>query len=145
MGLPRPSMDYLGIDDKKKIGGGLTGFGLFFMFIGVMLFFDRSLLAMGNILFLSGVVLLVGVGNAANFFFSVSRLPGSICFFLGIAMVLFGWTFFGMMIEVFGFVNLFGNFFPTALMFAKRLPVVGPAFEQLSKIMPWNSCMGGGA
>merc|ERR1711970_1037330 len=76
----REAMEYFAVDDKKKIGGGLTGFGLFFMFMGVMFFFDRSLLAMGNILFLSGVTLLVGVSNAFNFFFTGTRLPGSLCF-----------------------------------------------------------------
>merc|ERR1711939_1196522 len=103
------TMDMLGIDDKKKIGGGLTAFGLFFMFMGVMLLFDRSLLAMGNILFLSGVILLIGIQNATNFFFTRVRLPGSICFFAGIAVVIYGWTFIGMIIEGFGFINLFGN------------------------------------
>merc|ERR1711934_458444 len=129
-------MDYIGIDDKKKIGGGLTAFGLFFMFMGVMLLFDRSLLAMGNILFLSGVVLLIGPANAMSFFFVRTRLQGTICFFLGIAMVLYGWTITGMLAEGFGFINLFGNFFPTALMFATKLPYVGKVFETIRNILP---------
>ena len=33
----------------EAIGFGLTGFGLFFMFLGVMMLFDRALLAMGNV------------------------------------------------------------------------------------------------
>ena len=32
-----------------EIGIGVTGFGLLFLFLGMMLFFDRGLLAIGNV------------------------------------------------------------------------------------------------
>ena len=40
-------------------------------------------------------------------------------------MVLGGFPLLGMAVEVFGFINLFGDFFPVALGFMKRLPFVG--------------------
>jgi len=45
------------------------------------------------------------------------KIKGTICFLLGIVMVLCGWTFIGMIIEVFGFINLFG-YFKILLIFA---------------------------
>ncbi|XP_071037982.1 vesicle transport protein GOT1B-like [Parasteatoda tepidariorum] len=37
------------ITDFQKIGIGLTGFGLFFLFLGVVFIFDKGLLALGNL------------------------------------------------------------------------------------------------
>jgi hypothetical protein len=38
-----------GIDDTRKIGFGLSAAGVLFTVLGVLLFFDRGLLAMGNV------------------------------------------------------------------------------------------------
>ncbi len=37
------------MDDYRKIGIGLTAGGMFFTFIGVMMFFDKGLLGLGNV------------------------------------------------------------------------------------------------
>lgn len=51
-----------------EIGVGLTAFGVLFTFLGVAFFFDRGLLAMGNVLFLSGVALTIGPRATLRFF-----------------------------------------------------------------------------
>mmetsp|Transcript_35819 Transcript_35819/g.57921 ORF Transcript_35819/g.57921 Transcript_35819/m.57921 type:complete len:138 (+) Transcript_35819:54-467(+) len=117
------------IDDYKKIGIGLTGFGMLFLLLGVLLLFDRGLLAMGNILFLSGVTLVIGAKKTLKFFSNRKKLRGSVCFFLGVGLVLWGFTFSGFIIEGFGFLNLFGDFFPIAIAFMRRLPVIGVALN----------------
>lgn len=37
------------ITDTQKIGVGLAGFGISFLFLGILLFFDKGLLAIGNV------------------------------------------------------------------------------------------------
>mmetsp|Transcript_2774 Transcript_2774/g.4884 ORF Transcript_2774/g.4884 Transcript_2774/m.4884 type:complete len:138 (-) Transcript_2774:2262-2675(-) len=117
------------MSDFKKIGIGLTSFGLFFTFLGVLLLFDKSLLAMGNVLFLSGVTLIIGAQRSVRFFLARRRWKGSACFFSGITLVLIGWPIIGTLVEAFGFVNLFGDFFPIVISFLRTLPVIGNILE----------------
>ncbi|PVF95431.1 putative GOT1-membrane protein required for ER to Golgi transport, partial [Serendipita vermifera] len=113
------------INDNIEIGVGLTSFGAFFMFLGVILFFDGGLLALGNILFVSGLTLIIGVEKTFYFFARKNKLRGTVCFFGGILLVFLKRPFFGMIIETFGFLNLFGDFFPVILSFLRQLPVIG--------------------
>jgi hypothetical protein len=104
---------------------GLTAFGVFFTILGVLLFFDTGLLAIGNVLFLAGVVLVIGLGKTYSFFFQTRKLRGTACFLGGIALVFLKWPILGMALELFGFINLFGDFFPVIINFLRRLPVIG--------------------
>jgi len=115
----------LSVSDNQKIGILLTAFGIFFTTFGVLLFFDRGLLAIGNLLFLSGITLVIGFRKTLQFFFQMRKIKGTICFLSGIVLVLCGWTFIGMIIEVFGFINLFGDFFPDLLRVLRRVPIIG--------------------
>ena len=54
--------------DLQKVGLGLVFFGSSFMTIGVFLFMDRVLLALGNLLFVSGICLIIGLGRTMSFF-----------------------------------------------------------------------------
>jgi len=95
------------------------------MLLGVMLFFDGALLALGNvcissspesqcltdsaqILFISGLTLIIGPQKTFYFFARKQKLRGTICFLGGILLVFFKWPFIGVIVETFGFLNLFG-------------------------------------
>ena len=47
-------------DDNKKIGVGLVVIGLVFYVLGVLFFLDRGFLAIGNLAFIMGIVILIG-------------------------------------------------------------------------------------
>ena len=96
--------------------------------LGVVLFFDGALLALGNVssnrqpffcsgprsehlrqlLFLSGLPLMIGPQKTFYFFARKEKLRGTVCFFGGILLVFVKWPFVGMVVETFGFLNLFG-------------------------------------
>jgi len=113
------------LSDAQKIGVALTTFGTLFMFLGVMLFFDAALLALGNMLFLSGLTLIIGPHKTFYFFARKQKLRGTACFLGGVMLVFFKYPFIGMIVETFGFLNLFGDFFPVVLTFLRQLPFVG--------------------
>eukprot|EP00761_Pharyngomonas_kirbyi_P002197 gb/GECH01002201.1/.p1 GENE.gb/GECH01002201.1/~~gb/GECH01002201.1/.p1 ORF type:complete len:144 (+),score=27.76 gb/GECH01002201.1/:1-432(+) len=113
------------VDDWIKIGFGLTAFGMFFIFLGVILLFDAGFIALGNLLFLSGVPMAIGLRSTFNFFFQKQKWKGTTLFFIGIIIVLINWPIIGLILESFGFVNLFGDFFPIAIRFARQLPIIG--------------------
>ncbi|XP_065647849.1 vesicle transport protein GOT1B isoform X4 [Hydra vulgaris] len=115
----------LPISDYQKIGIGVTGFGMLFLFLGMMLFFDRGLLAIGNILFISGLALVIGLERTFRFFFQKTKLKGSGFFLGGILVVLLGWPVVGMVVEIYGFILLFKGFFPVVINFLRRVPVIG--------------------
>ncbi len=111
--------------DLRKIGIGLTAFGVAFTGLGVLMFFEKGLLAMGNVLFLTGVTLIIGPSRSIRFFFQKKKARGSLFFFLGMSLVLIGWPVIGVMLELFGFFSLFGDFIPVVISFCKRMPIIG--------------------
>ncbi|KRZ72078.1 putative Golgi transport protein 1 [Trichinella papuae] len=135
------------ITDCQKIGVGLAGFGIAFIFFGVLFFFDKGLLAIGNILFISGLTFVIGIERTGRFFFQSHKIKGTVFFFSGIIIVLFGWPVVGMLVESYGFFSLFGGFIPTAVNFLRRIPIIGtilnlPGIKQIfDKFAPESKSM----
>ena len=109
----------------QKIGLGLVVFGLGFILLGITLFFDKGLLAMGNVLFLAGIIFIIGVERTYRFFFQSHKLKGTAFFSAGICLVLIGWPIIGMIIEFYGAFLLFGGLLPHAILLLRRMPVIG--------------------
>ena len=57
-----------------------------------------------------------------NVFCRWDRIRGTVYSFLGILLVTLRWGLFGLILEGFGFLNLFGNFLPTVLLVGRQVP-----------------------
>ncbi|XP_038079195.1 vesicle transport protein GOT1B-like isoform X2 [Patiria miniata] len=112
------------VSDFQKIGIGLTGFGAFFLFLGIIFLFDKGLLAIGNILFLVGLACVIGLERTFRFFFQQHKLKATGFFIGGMVIVLIGWPLVGMLVEMYGFFLLFRGFFPVVVNFLRRVPVI---------------------
>ncbi|KAL4751999.1 vesicle transport protein [Aspergillus terricola var. indicus] len=117
--------------DNQKIGVIFCSGGGLFLFGGVLMFFDRSLLAMGNILFLIGLTLIIGLEKTIAFFSRRQKLKGTAAFTFGIFLILFRWPLTGFLIELYGLFILFGDFLVTIGQFAANIPVVGPVIQRV--------------
>jgi hypothetical protein len=114
------------LSDSQKIGVAFCSGGGFFLIGGVMLFFDRAMLAMGNILFLIGLTIIIGPQKTMVFFARKQKLKGTAAFFGGLTLILMRWTFIGFLVELYGIMVLFGDFLGTIAGFARNVPIVGP-------------------
>ncbi|KAG1890365.1 hypothetical protein F4604DRAFT_1673787 [Suillus subluteus] len=65
--------------------------------------------SLGNMLFLSGLTLIIGPQKTFYFFARKQKLRGTACFIGGILLVFMKYSFIGMIVEIFGFLNLFGQ------------------------------------
>ena len=60
-----------------------------------------------QILFISGLALVIGLERTFRFFFQKHKLKGSAFFLGGVIVVLLGWPVVGMLVEIYGFILLF--------------------------------------
>ena len=69
----------------------------------------------------------IGPARTLRFFSRRDRARGIISFFFGVAVVLFipRFAFFGLLLQLYGIVYLFGQFFPIVAESLKGTPVVG--------------------
>jgi len=117
------------LSDMQKIGVAFCSGGGLFLFGGVLMFFDRAMLAMGNILFIIGLTLIIGLQKTFVFFARRQKWKGTAAFLGGITLILLRWPLTGFLVELYGIFVLFGDFFATIGSFAGNIPVVGPYIQ----------------
>jgi hypothetical protein len=100
------------------------------------MFFDRALLAMGNILFLLGLLVLIGPSKTLAFFARRNKLKGTAAFAAGILLILIRWPLVGFFVELYGIAVLFGDFLGTILAFLRNIPGVGPFIGMAADRLP---------
>lgn len=117
------------VSDNTKIGTGLLFLGCVFLVLGILFLFDSALLALGDVLFLTGLTMTIGVSRTIRFFTRKDRLRGIIAFFGGIFLVMCRWGMVGMILQLYGIVYLFGQFLPIAAQSLQNAPVIGSIFR----------------
>ncbi|KAL3790517.1 hypothetical protein HJC23_007666 [Cyclotella cryptica] len=110
---------------NRKLGLLFLSSGAAFTALGITLFFNKTLMRLGNLLFVCGVPLMIGPGRTLGYFLQPKKARATGCLVCGIFLVLVGHPVIGILLEIFGLLNLFGNMFPVLLMMAKNLPIVG--------------------
>jgi len=110
---------------NRQVGFALLGSGTVITMLGMSLFFNKTLMRLGNLLFIAGVPITVGPSRTAGYFFKPEKIRATACLGVGIFLVLLGNPVFGIVLEVFGLLNLFGNMFPVVMALARQMPVVG--------------------
>ncbi|KAI8946907.1 Got1-like family protein [Xylaria longipes] len=147
-------MPTMWLSDNQKIGVVFCSGGGFFLIGGVLLFFDRAMLAMGNtppesitrkpidlasnqtiltkqILFLIGLTIIIGPQKTLLFFARRQKAKGTAAFFAGLLLILLRWPLIGFFVELYGIVILFGDFLGTIAGFARNVPIIGPYIGML--------------
>jgi len=113
---------------NSKLGTILLSVGAAFTALGITLFFNKTLMRLGNLLFVAGVPLTIGPSRTARYFLQPKKARATGCLGCGLFLVLIGHPLLGILLEVFGLLNLFGNMFPLVMMMVKNLPIVGKLF-----------------
>ena len=93
-------------NEREQVGMMVAGMGLFYTAFGISMMFDRALLACGNLMFVAGIVIAIGLRNASDFFLK-SNIKGSVLLIGGVLLVLVQWPVVGMFFELIGFIMLF--------------------------------------
>ena len=114
---------------NRKIGLPLLAIGGALTILGASLFFNKTLMRLGNLFFVAGVPVTLGPGRTAGYFFQPKKARATACLAAGVMLVFIGWPIFGIILEGFGLLNLFGNMFPMAMMILKQMPVIGPLLK----------------
>ncbi len=118
--------------NQKRLGATLIAFGLLFTTFGMMLFFEGNLLRLGNLFLLSGITLLLGPNNVRGFFMKAERMQATIITSVGVFLVFTGKPRLGIICEIFGLLNLFGNMMPMLLSIAKQIPILGDVIKSIT-------------
>ena len=113
------------VQNPRQIGAALIGIGILLTVMGMMLFFEGNLLRLGNISIITGIPFLIGTNRIRKFFLKPERAQATIITTLGIILVFIGKPRLGILCEVFGLLNLFGNMFPLLFAIGRRMPIVG--------------------
>ena len=90
---------------------------------------NTKMIIISNLLFFSGVYLILGTKKFFSFITNQKRIMGIISFGFGFVFVLFGRNFLGTFLEIFSIFVLFGGFLPKVIHYMRSIPIIGKYFR----------------
>lgn len=114
---------------NRKYGIVFMGGGSVVSALGVALMFEKNLMRLGNFCQVCGLALLFGPARLVKYLMDPKKVRATATFCVGFLLMMRGNPILGLVLEVFGFMNLFGNFFPIVAATLKRMPVVKELFR----------------
>merc|ERR1712194_619075 len=98
-------------------------------FLGCVFFFDRALLTLGNLAFIGGLVIVLGLERTTKFFVKKNKRVPSLVFLAGIGLIIYGYPVIGFVLELYGVWRLFATFLPNVVNTLKMLPGAAAIME----------------
>lgn len=74
-------------------------------------------------------MLIIGPQKTVSFFSRPAKLRGTVAFAVGIFLILIKRSFLGFIVETFGILQLFGDFFAVIISFLRSVPIIGPVLS----------------
>ena len=122
--------------DNNKIGMFLVTAGVCSFMTGIFFFFERSLLLLGDICFIVGICILLGVKGSLGFFMKKSKLIPSMIYLFGFFFLVMRWAFVGAIVQLYALFSMFKSFLPFIFEYLMSLPVIGPFLSKITRVQP---------
>ena len=99
--------------------------------LGILMFFDRAFLMLGNLLFIAGLFILVG--SKETFMFFARKIKGSLALGIGLIFIIIKWKFIGAICQIYGIYQFFKAYALQFLSYFEWIPIIGPYIAKMRR------------
>ena len=114
-----------------ELGTVIIGISSLLYGFGILMFFDRAFLMLGNILFICGLCILVGVSE--TFMFFARKIKGSLALIIGLIFIIIKWKLIGTICQIYGIYQFFKAYALQFLSYFEWVPLIGPYIAKMRK------------
>lgn len=100
------------LQNSKRVAIYTLTIGIISTLLSISLFFNSTLMRIGNTLLLFSLPLHFGPTRVISYLLKSNKIGATLCLGVGFLIILAGWPMLGFIMEVFGTLNLLGNLFP---------------------------------
>ena len=95
------------------------------------MFFDRAFIMLSNVLFVAGLIILVGAKE--TFMFFARKIKGSLALLIGLIFIVIKWKFIGTICQLYGIYQYFKDIALQFLSYFEWVPFIGPFIAKMRK------------